>query len=419
MTATAVELEKLSMPGWDFTDSEIAADPFTAARTLLAEGHWIARAPNGYILLRWEDCDRISRDSRFRTPPALGLAAQGITDGIGFEWASRTVPGVDEDDHKRIRRLANPAFARGSLENMRPYARNLLEQIFAPLASNDRAEVSELSLSYSVRMICHLLHWPDEDWQRINDWADAANQLINPAITAETLRWVEQNLVGLRQYTTANLERMKGREGDDLGSAIMASAEEADTLSQEEMVSLFESLLVAGADTTRAALSNALYLFARHPQQWQDLLLDQSLVPSAVNEILRYRPVTFATAREAKQDLEYRDTSIPSGTFLLLAHAAANFDSNAFADPDSFDIHRYDDGRKTPRPPHLTFGYGMHVCLGQHLARLELQEALKFLAPRLINLRIDDTDPRGVEWKPMTGVHGPDWLPLAWDPASE
>jgi cytochrome P450 len=403
------------MPSFAFSDPLTAMDPFTAARTLLADGHWIARTPSGYVVFRWEDCDRLNRDPRFKTPPGLGLYAQGITAGRGFEWASQTVPSLDPDTHKRVRRLANPAFTRGRLENLRPYARHLIEEITSPIVGNGRAEVSEICRSYSVRMICHLLQWPDEDWRKIDEWADAANQLIGPAIPDQRLAWIEQNLAAMRAYTLANLAKLRGREGDDLGSVIMTTAEEGDQLSEVEMVALFESLLAAGSDTTKAALTNALYLFAKHPQQWSELARDQSLVPSAVEEVLRYGPITFSTSRQARHDLVYRDSLIQEGTLLLLTQGSANFDNEAYDDPYSFDIHRYVDKRKTPRPPHLTFGYGTHVCIGQHLARLELQEALTVLAPSLRNLRIDDADPRGAEWGAFVGPHSPTWLPLAWD----
>jgi cytochrome P450 len=416
MTSTGTRLEELNMPSFDFSDPATARDPFTAARTLLEEGHWIAQTPTGYVVLTWEDCDNLNRDPRFRTPPGLGLYAQGITSGRGFEWASQTVPSLDPVTHKRVRRLTNPGFSRARLEDRRAHARGLIEDIITPVAGKGRAEASEICRSYSVRMICNLLQWPDEDWQKIDRWADAANQLIGPAITDDRLAWIEENLAEMRAYTLSNLKRLRGREGVDLGSVIMATAEAGDQLSESEMVALFESLLAAGADTTKAALTNALYLFARHPDQWQELADDQSLVPSAVDELLRYRPVTFSTSRQARLDLVYRDARISEGTLLLLTQGSANFDAEAYDDPHRFDIHRYVDGRRTPRPPHLTFGYGVHVCIGQHLARLELQEALRVLPAVLKKLRIDGTDSRGVEWGPFLGPHAPTWLPLAWDP---
>jgi cytochrome P450 len=417
MTSDGTPLEELDMPCFDFSDPATARDPFTAARTLLGAGHWIARTPSGYVVLTWQDCDNLNRDPRFRTPPGLGLSAQGITSGRGFEWASQTVPSLDPATHKRVRRLTNPAFSRARLEDRRAHAHGLMEDIITPVAGRGRAEAAQICRSYSVRMICNLLQWPDEDWQKIDRWADAANQLIGPAISDGRLAWIEDNLAEMRAYTLSNLKRLRGREGGDLGSLIMATAERGDQLNETEMVALFESLLAAGADTTKAALTTALYLFARHPDQWQELADDRSLVPSAVDELLRYRPITFSASRQALLDLLYRDARISEGTLLLLTQGSANFDAGAYDDPHSFDIHRYVDGRRTPRPPHLTFGYGIHVCLGQHLARLELQEALTVLPPGLKNLRIDGTDSRGVEWGPFLGPHSPTWLPLAWDPS--
>jgi cytochrome P450 len=219
----------------------------------------------------------------------------------------------------------------------------------------------------------------------------------------------------MREYTSTQLEELRGRKDNGFVSAIIEHEEEGDRLTRTELLNLFETLLVAGSDTTKAALTMAMLLFAKHPEQWEALVADPSLAPSAVDEVLRFRAPTLGTARVAREDLVYNGVEFPEGTFITAIHAAGNFDPDAYAEPLDFDVRRYADGRKVPKPAHLSFGFGVHVCIGNMLARLELQEAFKLLAERVGVFRIDQFDPRGVEWGSPFGVHSPTWLPLEWE----
>lgn len=414
MTQTLTRLEDADLPYLDVNDPNIAERPFARVRELANE-HWLARMPQGYLVLRWDDAKTLNRHPKLRTPEGLGLAAQGITEGVVFEWASRTVLGLDGDTHERIRRLAQPGFTPQQLEKLRPYTAQLFEGILDGVVPSGGAETAEICKSYSIRVICRLLEWPDEDWERVVDWAERATNVISPNLTPEQLVSIEQALVEMREYTTVQLERLKGRQGDDLGSRILAAGEDGDRLSKLEVVELFETLLVGGADTTKATLTLALYLFAQHPDQWDALSADPELVASAVEEVLRCRPPSLGTGRMAREDFTYRDLEIPAGTYFIVSNAAANYDPDAYDHPDVFDVHRFRDGNRVPKPNHMTFGFGPHVCIGNYLARLELQEALRILSQRITNVRIDETDPRGVEWTPPFGIHSPSWLPLRWD----
>jgi len=405
MSQTLTRLEDAALPYLDVEDPEVAARPFDRVRELAAE-NWLARIPNGYVVLHWEDAKAFNRHPKLRTPEGLGLAAQGITEGVVFEWASGTVLGLDGETHTRIRRLAQPGFAPQKLEVLRPYAAQLFEEILDGVVPAGRGEAAQICKGYSIRVICRLLEWPDEDWERVVDWAERGTEVISPTLSEEQLANIERALLEMRAYTTAQVEKLKGRRGDDLGSTIMAAGEDGDRLTELEVVQLFETLLVGGGDTTKASLTLALYLFAKHPDQWEALAADPSLVPSAVDEILRYRPPAIGTGRVAREDFEYRDLVIPAGTFFIVSSAAANSDPDAYDEPEAFDIRRFADGRKVAKPHHMTFGFGPHVCIGNYLARLELQEALRILPLRIKNLRIDESDPRGTEWTFPFSIHG-------------
>jgi cytochrome P450 len=159
-------------------------------------------------------------------------------------------------------------------------------------------------------------------------------------------------------------------------------------------------VLVGGVDTTQSQLAHALRLFADHPDQWERVAAEPELAPQAVEEVLRFEPITPFTARIAMQDVEYRDVTFPEGTVVLVCAFTGNRDG----EPDAFDITAERKGKP------LTFGAGVHYCLGANLARAELQEALTFLAPRTQGLTLDGEP----EYGTIDGIYGLDALPVRW-----
>ena len=207
------------------------------------------------------------------------------------------------------------------------------------------------------------------------------------------------------EYATALVEDRRGSPADDLISVLIQAEEEGDRLTDSEVIDLTSAILVGGVDTTQSQLAHGLRLFATHPDQWAKLAADPSLVPQAVEELLRFEPITPFTARITREDIEFRDVRFPQGTILFAATITANHDPLVYENPDDFDITAVR-GREKP----LTFGAGPHFCLGANLARAELEEALTFLAPRMKNLRLDG-DP--VHDTPL-GIHGMLELPVRW-----
>jgi cytochrome P450 len=191
---------------------------------------------------------------------------------------------------------------------------------------------------------------------------------------------------------------------------MIAAEEEGDRLSTDELVMMSEAVLMAGTDTTRNQLGCAVGLFTEHPDQWAMLAEQPELAPRAVEESMRFLGAVRGTARIASEDIVYRDVLFPAGTLVATSLAAANFDGKVFDDPYRFDITREPSGA-----PQMTFGSGIHFCLGASLARAELQEALPLLARRMPDLGTSAP----VEWKPATvGIWGPAKLPLTFTPSA-
>jgi cytochrome P450 len=264
--------------------------------------------------------------------------------------------------------------------------------------------VAEVCDPYPIPIICELLGAPREDWQRFSRWATEIFRIFNQNL-AEDLPAIEQAGQELEAYVTDLITERRADPRDDLLSALIAVEEAGDRLSTDELVMLAEAVLMAGTDTTRNQLACSVALLGAHPEQWRKLAAEPDLAPRVVDETMRYLGAVQGTVRVASADIEYRDVLFPAGTLIFVSLAGANRDAAVFSVPDAVDVER------TPPSPHLTFGSGIHYCLGANLARAELQEALTLLATRLPTLELAGP----VTWKPEEfGIWGPATLPVRW-----
>jgi cytochrome P450 len=315
--------------------------------------------------------------------------------------------------------------------------REFLAQLFDAVAPAGRCEfVEAFAKPYPSLTIATLMGAPLSDAPRLHEWSNwIQRQFDGPSLMTERER-IEQACAEFYEWAGELLAARRATPGDDLISTLIAAryssaaadrtsagpgststtsgqdartSYEGDRLSDAELVNLVLNVLVGGVDTTQSQLAQAMHLFARHPDQWALLAERPELVPQAVDEVVRYEPITPFTARIMEEDVVYRDVTFPAGTVVMVAACAANRDGDGMAAPDAFDI----TAEREPHKP-LTFGAGIHYCLGANLARAELQEALTFLAPRMRALRLDGEPAIGS----INGVYGIDALPLAWDGGS-
>jgi cytochrome P450 len=210
-------------------------------------------------------------------------------------------------------------------------------------------------------------------------------------------------------YTRRLIAQRRDKPADDLLTDLIAAEESGDKLSEEELVMLVEAVIIGGTDTTRNQLGLALALFAEHPDQWELLANDPTLAPRAVEEVMRYAGAVGGTIRFASEDIELNGVLFPKGTFMTTSMSTGNFDTNVFPTPDAFDITREPVGQ-----PQLSFGAGIHYCLGASLARAELQESFSVLAQRMPHLALDGD----VVFKPTgVAIFGPAVLPVRFTTA--
>jgi cytochrome P450 len=267
--------------------------------------------------------------------------------------------------------------------------------------------VTDIARPYPIAVICELLGAPREDWELFSRWTDDIFKIFSFTV-AEDAPDIVRAWTELDTYLDALVEKRRSSLSDDLVSDLIRAEDDGDRLTHEEMLMLIGAVLTAGTDTTRNQLAAMVQVFCDHPGQWQLLRERPELAPAAVEEVMRHSPIIFATIRVAAEDVELSGVTIPAGTFVSVNTSAANRDPSVFPDPARFDV-----TREIPATAMLTFGGGIHYCLGVHLAKMELAEALVTLGRRWRTVR--QAEP--VEWKSVIGISGPVTLPVEFEVA--
>jgi cytochrome P450 len=372
----------------------------------------VAMGPHGPEALSYQLVRSVLRDTRFQIPPGLNLLAQGISSGPLWDKVVNSLLGLEGDAHHRLRSLTSKAFTPRATLRLHDTMVDMMNELFDQVAGAGRCDVvTDLARPYPVPIICALLGAPREDWQRFSSWADdifkAFSFSVDLAIEeAGVMRaWAE-----LDEYVDDMVVRRRHSLTDDLLSDLIRAEDDGDhhgdrhgdRLDAAELRMLAGGLLLAGTDTTRNQVAASVHVLCDHPEQWALLREHPELAMRAVEETMRHSPIACGTLRRAVEDAELDGYIFPAGTWVMVNTAAANRDPTVYDDPEHVDITR------EGAPPILTFGGGIHYCLGANLARREIAEALNVLAHRMLDPRIAGPVP----WKPMVSLSGPKSLPI-------
>jgi cytochrome P450 len=365
----------------------------------------IALGPHGPEVLSYELVRIVLRDPRLCMPKGLVLAAQGITSGRLWDKATTGLLSLDGADHNRLRRLVCKAFTARSTARLHTAIVNVITELLDPVTVTGRCDaVADITRRYPIPIICGLLGAPRRDWQLFSDWAEDIFKIFHWNV-ANDEPVIMAAFDELDAYIDDMVAQRRRNLTDDLISQLIRAEDDGDRLSADELVMLAEVLLMAGTDTTRNQLAAAMQVLCDHPQQWALLAEHPELAPQAVEELMRHSPVIFAAMRMAAEDVQLGGVTIPAGTLVLANIASANRDPAVYDDPDRLDI-----TRANP-PAMLGFGGGIHYCLGTHLARLELAEALTVITRRMPNPHRAGP----AHGKPLLGITGPTTLPIEFD----
>lgn len=397
---------ELELQSFDYTDPELRGERFHRALRELATQGWLAQGPYGYVVL-----DREAGEFFLRTRSAIfpGMKIAELFDvGEGALWEEMksNILHVNGADHTRLRSLVNPALTARAVERWRPAMRGFLAELFDAVRSSGRCEfVEAFAKPYPSQTIATVMGAPLSDAPRLHHWSNWIQRQFDAASMADEREGIETAVEEFYEYARGLIAARRDDPRDDLISTLLAAADPShppDRLSEWECVNLVLNVLIGGVDTTQSQLAHAVRLLAEHPEQWAALRADPSLAGAAVEEALRFEPITPFTARITVEDVEYRDVTFPKDTIVMVCAFTGNRDGVG-AQPDRFDI-----AAERPRARVLTFGAGVHYCLGANLARLELEEALGFLARNVDELALDGEP----AYESILGIYGLAELPI-------
>lgn len=343
--------------------------------------------PGVWFLTRYEDVHDALRDPRFS---ADRMRAPIIRENIERLPAfirqtsqnARSMLNMDPPDHTRVRKLVNKAFTPRRIAGLRDHIELIVEELLAPVMKAGQMDVIDtLAAPLPAIVIAELLGVPSEDHRQFKSWAaELVAGLGQPALSSGRASTAPamQKLFG---YLTEIIAARRKEPRDDLISAMVLAQEEEDALSDNELLATSNLLLIAGHETTTNLIGNGLLALLREPDELERLRGDLRLLPTAIEELLRYDGPVQATIRVAREDLEIGGHPIEEGSLVLVGIGAANHDPAVFHEPERLDVGR------DPNP-HLAFGFGAHFCLGAPLARLEGEIALRVLLERFPDMTL-------------------------------
>jgi hypothetical protein len=405
MSATAT-------PPFDIRDPAFLADPYPVFHKLRATAP-VFRASHGrWFITRYDDTAQLLRDRCFgkdyENPDTLTrrFGPTALQEPAVVELTHMMLLR-DPPDHTRLRGLVVKAFTARRIEAMRERVQDLTDRLLDKVIPLGRMDaVRDLAFPLPVLVICELLGIPEEDQARFVTGSSSGAPLLNPTPpTRAELDDANRSTLESAAYFGALFERRRREPRDDLITLLVRAEEEGDRLTTAELSANVNLLFAAGHETTVNLIGNGLLSLLRHPEQWQMLRDDPSMVPNAIEEILRFESPVQAVARTVAEPVELSGVMLEPTDIVVSLVGAANRDPAMFENPDRFDI-----TRKDLRP--LSFGGGIHFCLGAQLARIEAAVVFETVLRRLSEPRL--VEPDHPKWRPSFLLRGLTELPVAW-----
>ncbi|MGA2124834.1 MAG: cytochrome P450 [Xanthobacteraceae bacterium] len=399
-----------SRPLFDPLAPEVIADPYPFYHRLRALDP-VHHSPLGfYVASRHADVTAVLRDRRFGKD-FVGRMTRRRGDSIFDEPVYRSMRHwmlqQDPPDHTRLRGLVVQAFTARRVEDMRPRIHEIVDQTLDRLVPRRHGDlIADFAFRLPVTVICEMLGVPSEHHEMFMAGARDGGRLLDPVpLSRAELDAANAANLGAQAYFQQLFELRRRQPGDDLTTKLVQAEEHGSKLSNDELTANIILLFGAGHETTVNLIGNGLLALLRHPDQLRLLRDDPALMPNAIEELLRYDSSVQTTSRVALEDVEVGATRIPEGEAVLCLLGAANRDPAVYPEPDQLDIRR-----SNIRP--LSFGGGIHHCLGAQLARIEAEVAIATLLDRLPDLRLDD--PARPDWRQTFVLRGLKALPASW-----
>ncbi len=403
--------------GFDPRNPAFVADPYPFFRKLRAAAPVWKGLGGRWFVTGYDNTALILKDRRFgkdySDPEALTrrFGPTALQEPAVVELTNMMLMR-DPPDHTRLRSLVTQAFTARRVEAMRERVKALtdalLDKVQAPGRTGGRMDaIRDLAFPLPVLVICDLLGIPEADQARFVTGSASGGALLNP--TTPTRAELDAANAGIEEtgrYFEALFALRRREPRDDLITKLVQAEEGGDRLSTAELSANVNLLFAAGHETTVNLIGNGLLWLLRHPEQWRMLRDDPRLIPNAIEEVLRYESPVQAVARTVAEPLDLGGMKLGRSEIVVMLIGAANRDPAAFENAETFDV-----TRKDPRP--LSFGGGIHFCLGAQLARIEAAIVFETMLRRLPGLRL--LEPENPQWRPSFTLRGLTALPVAWD----
>ncbi|MDB5932523.1 MAG: cytochrome family protein [Polaromonas sp.] len=388
-------------------NSPVIAENFMARLGVPSIAGLDANRPT-FTLFKYKDVMAVLRD-------ASNFTSGFIAEGLGAFFDGLILTGMDGDEHRKARALLQPVFMPDVVNRWRdakmdPIVRN---EYLLPMLPSKQADLMDFGLHFPIRLIYSLIGFPDNRPEQIQQYAAWALAILaGPQVDAEKAAMARKAAMEAAQalydgVKTAVVQvRKDGAQGDDLISRLIRAEYEGHRLDDHEVTTFVRSLLPAAGETTTRTFGSLMTLLLERPALLERVRNDRSLVSKAIDEAVRFEPVATFKVRQAAKDLEIGGFQIPKGAMVQCIVSSANRDEDAYENSETFDIDR--------RPkPSFGFGFGPHMCIGQFIAKSELQVAVNAILDLLPNLRLDPSKPA----PKIVGaqLRGPHFLPVIWD----
>ncbi len=367
----------------------------------------LVRSPLGtWATASHATAESILRDRRFSSSPAHQRGYRPSTypaDDPRAELPAADLLTMDPPDHTRIRRLVSGAFTPRAIASLEPWIRDATDQLLAPVDGAAGFDlIDALAFPLPITVICHLLGVPAEDQASFRAWGHDVATTIEPQSAPSPESRSRSSELALTAYLRDLVRKRRGEPDDSLLSDLITAEEEGDRLSPGELVSTALLLLVAGFETTVNLIGNGTVALLSERAQWERLRAEPTLVPAAIEELLRYDSPVQMTSRTATENVDVGGVVMTKGAPIIVALGGANRDPEVFEQPDRLVIDRPNASR------HLSFSLGIHHCLGAALARLEAQIAIEELTRRYPGLELAGTPTR----RPLLVLRGFETVPV-------